>query len=128
MNNPGLPKRLRNNREFRRVYEQGRRYHTPFFNGFLRASEGLSPRIGFTVTKKIGNSVVRNRCKRRMRELVRRYLLQHPQLAKVGIELVLNAKNALVLADYSQLEMAFFRMMQSLLGDGPGRKEKRKNE
>ena len=28
-------------------------------------------RVGFTVTKKIGNAVVRNRMKRRLRELVR---------------------------------------------------------
>ncbi len=28
-------------------------------------------RVGFTVTKKIGNSVVRNRCKRRLRALAR---------------------------------------------------------
>ena len=31
-------------------------------------------RVGFTVTKKIGNSVVRNRCKRRLRALAREIL------------------------------------------------------
>lgn len=33
-------------------------------------------RVGFTVTKKIGNSVVRNRCKRRLRALAREVLAQ----------------------------------------------------
>ena len=30
------------------------------------------PRVGFTVSKKVGNAVVRNRVKRRLREIVRR--------------------------------------------------------
>ena len=36
-----------------------------------RANEGLGQRFGVTVTKKIGNAVVRNRMKRRFRELLR---------------------------------------------------------
>jgi ribonuclease P protein component len=36
----------------------------------LREDQGLA-RVGFTVTKKIGNAVERNRIKRRLRELVR---------------------------------------------------------
>ena len=35
------------------------------------------PRIGFTVTKKVGNAVVRNRVKRRLRELVRVSMPEH---------------------------------------------------
>ncbi|MEP3232246.1 MAG: ribonuclease P protein component [Hyphomicrobiales bacterium] len=31
----------------------------------------LDPRVGFTVTKKVGNAVIRNRVRRRMREAVR---------------------------------------------------------
>jgi ribonuclease P protein component len=34
-------------------------------------------RVGFTVTKKIGNAVVRNRCKRRLRALARELLPIH---------------------------------------------------
>jgi ribonuclease P protein component len=128
MKNPSLPARLRNNREFSRVYEEGRRYHTPFFNGFLRQTGEDAPRLGFTVTRKIGNSVVRNRCKRRLRELVRGYLGRRPSVAEKGFELVLNAKPALISADYPQLEAAFARMMQALIGDGEGRTERQEKE
>ena len=44
-------------------------------NAALASHGGL--RIGFTVTKKVGNAVVRNRVKRRMRELVKSVLPVH---------------------------------------------------
>ncbi len=53
----------------------GRRASTP---GFLllvrRRDDDGGPRAGFTVTKKIGNAVVRNRLKRRLRALARAVL------------------------------------------------------
>ncbi|PZF76522.1 ribonuclease P protein component [Aestuariivirga litoralis] len=44
------------------------------------------PRVGFTATKKIGNAVVRNRVKRRLRELAR---LQLATVARPGHDYVL---------------------------------------
>lgn len=40
-------------------------------------NEGLGRRAGITVTKKIGNAVVRNRMKRRFRALLRELLPEH---------------------------------------------------
>ncbi len=42
-----------------------------------RPNDGLGKRYGITVTKKIGNAVVRNRMKRRFRELLRAALPEH---------------------------------------------------
>jgi ribonuclease P protein component len=42
-----------------------------------RGDEDPAMRIGFTVTKKIGNAVVRNRMKRRLRALARDLLPTH---------------------------------------------------
>lgn len=44
-------------------------------------------RLGFTVTKKVGNAVVRNRTRRRLREAVRAYLAQH-QLPPADLVLI----------------------------------------
>jgi ribonuclease P protein component len=58
---------------------RGRRFAMP---GFVlqvrdRADNDVTRRIGFTVTKKIGNAVVRNRMKRRLRALARDLLPSH---------------------------------------------------
>ena len=50
---------------------KGLRNARPGFVLLTRGNENLGKRFGVTVTKKIGNSVVRNRMKRRFRELLR---------------------------------------------------------
>ena len=42
-----------------------------------RGDDDMAMRVGFTVTKKIGNAVVRNRMKRRFRALAREMLPEH---------------------------------------------------
>lgn len=49
-------------------------------------SDGLSPRIGFTCTKKLGNAVTRNRIRRRIREAAR---LVMASIARPGHDYVL---------------------------------------
>jgi len=56
---------------------KGLRVARPGFVLQTRRNEGAGLRFGITVTKKIGNAVVRNRMKRRLRALVREILPQH---------------------------------------------------
>jgi ribonuclease P protein component len=100
---------LRNSRQFRRVYEQGQRIHTPFFSAFFLRNDAGERRYGITVTRKIGVAVVRNRCKRRLREIVRKYELcpSYPD----GFDLVLNVKSEMVEADFEQLQKSFARVI-----------------
>ncbi|WP_404367970.1 ribonuclease P protein component [Sphingomonas sp. MMS24-J45] len=57
-------------------------------------------RIGYTVTKKIGNAVVRNRMKRRLRALAHELL---PELGVRGADHVLIGRNGGIERDYALL-------------------------
>lgn len=63
--------RLKRNSQFTYIYKHGLRKHSKYLTlNYIRTK--FSPfKIGFTVSKKVGNSVVRNRVKRRLRESVR---------------------------------------------------------
>ncbi|MGH9844607.1 MAG: ribonuclease P protein component [Blastocatellia bacterium] len=99
--------------QFRRVYEQGQRFHAPYFSAFILRTGGGQRRIGITVTRKIGKAVTRNRCKRRLREVVRNYFVSASKDSAMpsGYDLVINVKSGLAESDFKQLQESFARVM-----------------
>lgn len=73
MNAHGFPKgeRLQKRREFLSLSNRGRKIHTEHFVILYGEPITGSIRIGITVSRKTGNAVVRNRCKRMIREFYR---------------------------------------------------------
>ena len=70
----GFPKssRLRKRPDFRRVQGQGKRLRTKCLLVMVQPSRGASSRFGLTVSRKVGNAVIRNRVKRWLREAIRK--------------------------------------------------------
>ena len=97
--------RLLSSQQFRKVYSQGRKFDTPYFSAFFLKNETGDQRLGITVTRKLGSAVIRNRCKRRLREVFR--LRDQAILADIGYDLVLNAKTELIRASFNQINEAF---------------------
>ncbi len=64
--------RLRRRSEFLRTSGEGRKFHGRCFLVIAAAGVTGRPRLGITVTRKVGNAVVRNRIKRQAREFFRR--------------------------------------------------------
>jgi ribonuclease P protein component len=86
--------RLRRRRDYLRVQNTGQKHHTRNFLVFVAqtptadVSDLPSTRLGITVTRKVGNAVVRNRIKRLVREAFRR---NHVRFAS-GLDVVWVAK------------------------------------
>jgi ribonuclease P protein component len=73
---PPVPKILTRRADFVAA-NAGLRVARPGFVLLARGNDGQGLRFGITVTKRIGNAVVRNRMKRRFRALVRELLAEH---------------------------------------------------
>ena len=97
--------RLRRQQEFALVYRRGRPFRSNLL--MLRALPSGQPtsRVGFTVSKALGNAVVRNRLKRRLREVVRALPLAS------GWDLVLNARRGAADAEYRELRAVVADLM-----------------
>ena len=80
----------------------GKRAPMPGFVLLMRRRDDGSPamRVGFTVTKKVGNSVIRNRLKRRLRALARELL---PQAGVPGADHVLIGRSGGIERDYAAM-------------------------
>lgn len=102
--------RLLSSRQFRAVYDRGRKFDHALFAAFFLRTETGEQRIGITVTRKLGKAVARNRCKRRLREVFR--LREPSSLSGVGYDLVINAKPALTKASFEQIKGAFAQVLR----------------
>jgi ribonuclease P protein component len=63
--------RLASEADFRRVRNEGRAWAHPLFVLHARRAESPTIRLGVSTSKRLGNAVVRNKFRRRLRELVR---------------------------------------------------------
>jgi ribonuclease P protein component len=68
-------------------------------------------RVGFTASKKIGNAILRNRAKRRLRALVREMM---PDLADSGYDYVLVARPNSLKDDFSKMKKDFAYAIKKL--------------
>ena len=70
-------------------------------------------RVGFTTSKRVGNAVARNRCKRRMRAAARALF---PSQGLNGVDYVLIAKAKTLTAQWNVLIKEFERALRAING------------
>jgi len=100
---PIAVERLRHRADFLRVAAGRWKYATPGLVLQMRPREDMSnptARVGFTVTKKVGSAVIRNRARRRLREAARVALAE---AALPGCDYVLIARAGTVGRPYPEL-------------------------
>ena len=94
---------------------RGKRYATPGFVllVFDRRDDDAAIRLGITITKKVGNAVVRNRMRRRFRELMREML---GEKGKAGADHILIGRDGGIERDFGELRADMAKALGKLCG------------
>ena len=95
--------------EFDAVYRAGKRRSSTHFTVFFRANELPQSRFGFSIKKALGAAVVRNRIRRRLREVVRCHRLEIP----AGWDIVMHPKSSVAHAPFVVLTADLLELLQS---------------
>ena len=95
---------------FDAVYRAGKRFSTTHFTVFVRANGLPLSRFGFSIKKALGGAVVRNRMRRRLREIVR----CHRQEIPPGWDIVIHPKSSVATTPFAALTADFLRLVKGL--------------
>lgn len=101
---------LKENHLFRRAYNRGKSAADSRLALYVRRNGRRNSRLGLTVSTKVGCAVVRNRIRRRLREL---YRLNEDKLS-AGWDVVVVARVRAAQSDYHQLEKSFLHLADKL--------------
>ncbi len=101
---------LKQNHEFRRLYAKGKSAVAPCMAVYCRKNRYGVNRVGFTTGTKLGKAVVRNRIRRRLREVYR----TNEEKFRVGYDIVVVARVRAGHTRYRELERQFLHAAEKL--------------
>lgn len=99
---------LRGHQRFQQVRTEGKSWAVPLMVLCALPNNSDSSRIGFSVSRRLGNAVQRNRARRRLREVLRRHLASIAN----GWDLVFIARPALAQAGFADIEAACLTLLK----------------
>lgn len=101
---------LKKNKEYRKVYSQGRSVADRHIVIYCYGNGLEFSRFGFTVSKKVGKAVIRNRIRRLFKEVCRLNNDKFP----VGYDYILLARKDSVGLNYSQIEEIIMKLLRRI--------------
>jgi ribonuclease P protein component len=96
--------------EYDAVYRDGRRRLSAQFLVFYRENGLGRSRFGISVKKALGGAVVRNRIRRRIREILRLNRSEIPS----GWDMVIHPRSSVARSRFASLAAEFVRLLQDL--------------
>ncbi|HHV72166.1 MAG TPA: ribonuclease P protein component [Clostridia bacterium] len=99
--------RLKNNNDFKKIYNKGKSYVHPLAVLYVLENSLGKNRVGFSVSKRLGNAVQRNRIKRILREVFR----HKKDDLKIGYDFILIARPRIKNASYLQIDKAVLGLL-----------------
>ena len=99
---------LKNNRDFVNVYTSGRSYANKYLVIYTLKNNSDRNRLGISVSKKVGNSVVRHRLKRLIKESYR----LHEKMFNSGLDIVVIARSGAADLGFYDVESALLHLLK----------------
>lgn len=97
---------LKKNSDFQNVYRNGKSYANKYLVMYVLENNSGKNRLGISVSKKVGNSVVRHHVTRLLRESYR----LHENIFNSGLDIVVIARNNAAKAGYAEIESALLHL------------------
>ena len=97
---------LKKNSDFKNVYSHGKSYANKYLVMYVLENDLGKNRIGISVSKKVGNSVVRHRVTRLIRESYR----LHENIFNSSLDIVVVARNSTSSVGYFEIESALLHL------------------
>ena len=97
---------LKSNMNFQNVYKNGRSYANKYLVMYVSENHLGKNRLGISVSKKVGNSVIRHRLTRLIRESYR----LHEEIFNSGLDIVVIARNTAAGIRFAAVESAFLHL------------------
>ena len=97
---------LKKNRDFQNVYRNGKSYANKYLVMYVLENNSEINRIGISVSKKVGNSVVRHRLTRLLRESYR----LHENIFNSGLDIVVVVRKSAAEVGYAEIESALLHL------------------
>lgn len=97
---------LKKNQDFRLVYKNGKSYANKYFVMYVYENNQDINRIGISTSKKVGNSIVRHRIARLVRESYR----LHEDIFNSGLDIVIVTRMNAATIGYHEVEKALIHL------------------
>ena len=97
---------LKKNSDFKNVYTRGKSYANKYLVMYMLENDQDINRLGISVSKKVGNSVVRHRITRLVRESYR----LHENIFNSGLDMVVVARKGASTVKYAEIESALLHL------------------
>ena len=97
---------LKKNSDFQNVYQHGKSYANKYLVMYIKENNMDINRLGISVSKKVGNSVVRHRFTRLVRESYR----LHENIFNSGLDIVVVGRKSAASVGYEEIENALLHL------------------
>ena len=100
--------RLKKRYQFNYVYKSGEHYSGEHIVLYVASSKTKNIKVGLAVTKKVGHAVVRNKVRRRLREIIKKQV----PILKQNNNIIVVARDNITEASFEKLSNEFLKLLK----------------